>query len=355
MMCFLSDRDGYVILFDGKTGEVLFSVRDEEVMGISGFISGDKIYYSESGFFRQDGYNVTSIAVYDYVNSQYDWVRKISNIFTDNIIASENNLYIIDETMILVLDRYYGDTKNFYYLENPLIACWCRGDRLYFINFDNEVHYCDDYLLYDYTKYFYVNAPSSKVISAIRINEDLFCLFSQTNYIVYYSADKNDCIKTDFETEDVYGEKKTADEELKKIIGEDQKRVRESLYSDDQKYIVALFSDHTIKIYDTVSMSEVNWFETDFDTLVDMRYSTLANCYVLSGRYNSVLLNGKFEKICNTNRIVGEKDGNFIMADNTSTYYSVPVIDYNELIRRTDVYLNGYEPSEAVKQKYNLK
>ncbi|MCR5728235.1 MAG: hypothetical protein K6G24_12320 [Lachnospiraceae bacterium] len=88
---------------------------------------------------------------------------------------------------------------------------------------------------------------------------------------------------------------------------------------------------------------------------VDIKYLESAGGYVLDSQYKSYFLNDRYEIVCMTDRVVGERDGKMIMLNRFGEFYSASYVDYAELVRRADSYLDGYETRGEIKQKYNIK
>ncbi|MBR4775975.1 MAG: TIR domain-containing protein [Lachnospiraceae bacterium] len=346
----------YIVVFNEDTGRMIASVSDNDSFRAGAILSGDMLYFYHASAPDYRGRNTYVLSAYDYVNSRFLWARYLDNISVYDICQTENSLILIDSSMINVVDKTTGNILNYYFLESPLIAGWVNNDMYYYINYDGLIHYCDQYRLYDYTEYFFINAPTSKIISAAYGETGLFCKFNEKNYITRYSSVISpEATRVEYDTSYTYKIEHPADDALENIESINLRAVNESFYSDDGKYIFVHYNDHTAKIYDATSMKEIASPDCHSSKYVGLWYSSVTGSYILNGKYESYILNDDLNVICQTTRILDEKGGRLILTDIGNNCFSVPFVNYQELIKRTDEYLKGYEPGESVRQKYNLK
>ena len=123
----------------------------------------------------------------------------------------------------------------------------------------------------------------------------------------------------------------------------------------DEKYIFVIYSNYTAQILDVSSGKIIKSLILEDLTMNIMTYSDITNGYILLTDYTASILNDSFDIICKTPYICGEQDGKFIMIDNNSEYCTAPYIGYDEIIKKADEMLAGYEPTTDIKEKYNMK
>ena len=269
----------------------------------------------------------------------------------DVCTASDGRIFLTDKVNSRI--NVFDSNGNFI---KSLKTIWTKDGSMYYINYDSTIHCCDKYRIYDYTDYFFVNPPTSKILSAEYNNDCLFCNFNEKNYITYYSSEpKPGITEINHEHTDVYGSEGVGVEIFENAPDMDYRLITESFYSEDRKYYFAHYADHTAKIYDAATFKELYSFDGKNGHFVNLIYSELTHSYILSGKYESFILNGKMEVVSKTDRIIDEADGKLIMMTIKKQCYEVPFVSYEDLIKRTDTYLQGYEPSDAVRQKYKLK
>ncbi|MBR5178058.1 MAG: toll/interleukin-1 receptor domain-containing protein [Lachnospiraceae bacterium] len=356
IMSFTGYENFYIVIFNKETGEVIHTISDSDAYRVCGLLEGDIIYYFHSGYSDNRGYNTTVVSAKNYIKDQELWTMYYINISPSNLMMTDESLFLLEQSMITVISKLSGANENYYYLESPLINSWTVGSSLYYINYDSTIHCCDRYRIYDYTDYFFVNSPTSKLLSAEYINSSLFCKFNEKNYITYYSSEANpEIIKSDYEYSELYGSESTTVETFENAPDMDYRLITEAFYSDDRKYYFAHFTDHTARIYNAETFKEIYSFDGKNGHFLNLKYSELTKGYILNGKYESFILNDNLEVVSHTDRIIDEKDGKFIMMTTKKLCYEVPYVSYEDLIKRTDSYLKGYEPSDSVKQKYKLK
>ena len=356
MLSFTGFEDSYIVIFNEQTGEILYTISDNNSYRVYGLLEEDNLYYFHASMPDNMGYNTLIISAINYMEDSDIWAMYYVNTSAAELMMTDESIFLVDQNMVTVASKYNGAHENYFYLETPLIKGWTKDGSMYYINYDSTIHCCDKYRIYDYTDYFFVNPPTSKILSAEYNNDCLFCNFNEKNYITYYSSEpKPGITEIDHEHTDVYGSESVGVEIFENAPDMDYRLITESFYSEDRKYYFAHYADHTARIYDAATGNELYSFDGKTGHFVALTYSELAHGYILNGRYESYMLNSKMEVVSKSDRIIDEANGKFIMITNKKKCYEVPFVSYEDLIKRTDTYLQGYKPSESVKQKYKLK
>jgi len=230
------------------------------------------------------------------------------------------------------------------------------GDSFLYVNQNGHIYHCNNLTIYDYTDYYFNNNPTQPLLSAKKSGDELYYWFDQTNYIARYSKEINPEIKlldTKYEIE--YYNEFPADNLIEATENINSKLITETFFSDDRTLIFALFSDHIAKIYDSVTLKELNSFDAEITHFNSLKYSEVAGCYILSGMYTSYFLNEDYEIFLETERVAEEKDGKLILFNIDGKSYSVPYVEYHELIRKADEFVGDYEPSDIIREKYKIR
>ena len=130
-----------------------------------------------------------------------------------------------------------------------------------------------------------------------------------------------------------------------------------AIYSDDEALIAAMFTDHTVRVYDRKTKSVILTFITEEEAyLIDMHYSDITDSYIITGELYSRILDKNYKIISVVDSIVGEEGDCFILYSNKDCRcYKVPYVGYDELMEETYEYLDDYEPEEDIKEKYGLR
>ena len=354
--CFTGYELYFNIIFNEETGEIISVYSDNDSFKVAGVLDGDMLYYFHATLPNSKGYASFVISAYNYEKGLFLWSIYLENAAISDIEVSDEHLYLSESTSVFALDKFTGSLRNYYYLESTYIKGWCNEDILYFINYDCMIHYCTPNINIDYTDSFFVNSPTSKIISAVYENDGLFCQFNEKNYITYYSQNDNpEITETGYDTENAFKIELPADNALENVSDINYRMITESFYSDDGKYIFANFSDHTCKIFDASSLKEICSFEAETSHYISLKHSGLTGSYILNGKYDSFILDKDFNVICSLERILAEDDGRFITMNIRKDCFLVPYVSYDDLINLTDAYLDGYAPSNSIKQKYQLK
>ncbi len=85
----------------------------------------------------------------------------------------------------------------------------------------------------------------------------------------------------------------------------------------------------------------------------EMLHAEDIDAYILTAYSLSLILNSDLEVIADSKPISKYSNGDFIISD--EMIYAIPYVPYAELIKRADVILGDYQPSEEIKGKYNIR
>lgn len=171
--------------------------------------------------------------------------------------------------------------------------------------------------------------PGQKIAWAEQVGDSIFCLFDGADYVTKYS-----CKISPFAKEaDTYYEPADFDAEFadEVLLEREEFEVNEALldqafYSNDKKYIYALFTNHTARIYDSESGECVTEFDRADEMFSSLRHSDVTGSYILTGD-KSYILDGNMDVICVTDSIICDTDDGFILQNEEGTQFDIPWFD----------------------------
>ncbi len=128
-----------------------------------------------------------------------------------------------------------------------------------------------------------------------------------------------------------------------------------AFYSDDRRYIVAGYSNHTVRIFDAESMANVGVLDITDSELTGFGYYDSLGGYVLNTLVYSYILDKDFKLVYCSDLILSEEDGDIITGYMYSENYRFTAVGYNELIAMADEYLGDYVPTAEIREKYSIR
>ena len=259
------------------------------------------------------------------------------------------------------MDAFWGDPGNYRDLSNYLAdkqvmsAGKMDDGRVLIVTSSCELYIYDEEqgLLLDYTSTGFTDPPGEYVHAAAYRDDTLYLQFSDADYVAVYRflrPDPNTHVGTI-----TYDERYAV---VKNLLFDG-----DELWSDDGTYCVRPAANHTVEIY------HKNNTDVPIRTLYGMTGSVCGfeklegtDDYLLvgSGKY-SYLLNEFCEIIGRIpyyyDYLPDEKaflQYDYGNAKNTYDVYSTPLMEYEDLIAEADSQLQGYEPSDAVSERYRM-
>ena len=344
-----------IFVVDAATGEVIYTSSGNGSANIVKGLYGGILYTVNSGYDENEHKVKLDISAVDPGSGMVIWNKTVYDLTVYNMAVIGETLYLYNNITILGLNISDGTERNRFYLEKNIVDSFIDNGVLKCINTDGEMYYTDEYLCYNYTDASFLLKPAGKLNKAMHRNGDMFYQWEQANFIVRYSKENDmNLSATEYdESFDMYATS-LADEAFYNL-DINPRLMTESFYSDDEKLVFSLYSNNVAKLYDASDMTELSSFDADEIMYVDIKYLESAGGYVLDSQYKSYFLNDRYEIVCVTDRVVGERDGKMIMLNRFGEFYSASYVDYAELVRRADSYLDGYETRGEIKQKYNIK
>ena len=356
-LCFSGYEGDYILAADRSNGSVLYYYIDDEQTYPSAELSDGVVYTAKSLFDSEGGLN-TEVTAVDLSDPRQNWTTEIEGFMIENVemTLSDEFIYLCSAYEVAVLDRENGKVINRNSYPERVVSGWTEGDGFYFIVEDGDVFYIADSYTGKVTDEFFDIAPGAPVSNACFVDGDLFCSFEQADYVTRYS---NEISPYSEQLSDYYEGGYHDDTDAFGYLeehfgsGEDTLLIEDTFFSGDEKYIFALLSDHTARIYDAKSMDCLTSFETA-DTMFDeLVFSDITGSYILSGE-KSYIFDDRFRIICITDRIVCEEGDGFILMNNEQEFFRVPYLDRKELLEIADRLLEGYEPPKNIREKYGI-
>ncbi|MCR5011228.1 MAG: toll/interleukin-1 receptor domain-containing protein [Lachnospiraceae bacterium] len=361
-LCNMSDNnDHYLLVAETETGRILtYSFGDGGAVATD--LSGSELFTAIITFDEDTEKNITTISCDDHQTGESAWSLDIEGYTPYNMAAAGDCLYINDLNMVTVIDRYTGSIKETFPSGGEIICGWTEGDIYYYLTDEGRIFSNSEFCYgYEETDSFFTGRPEGRLSYALKRGGDLYLIGDRSGFAVRYLKEISEGAELlAYDYDFPYEIDDAAFDEIEAASGSGAALPDYAEYSDDKSYIAALYSDNTVKIYDRSSMEIKGVFRLDDRDrgLMDFYRSEMMECYVMSTYGSCYLLNDRFEVFCRIPaRIIKEENDELTLwvSESGSEYYSVPYVGYDELIERTDEYLDGYEPSEAVRLRYSIQ
>ncbi len=357
-----------ILLLDASSGEVTYNYSHDCDAEPCAGIEGDTLYTVTTAHDEESGSWTASIIATDILKDKKLWKIQVEDLEVagGKLLMSSEYLFYQSVNEVLVMDSEEGELIKRYPYSQVILESWIEenpdyGALLYYVLSDGSVYCCDGFFQTEQTDAFYTKAPKEKITQAKYLDGNLYCKLGYESYAIRYSK-KISKLATPIDEEILWEQ---LEDQLPEEVFDDDKfdvnlALVDNVYcSDDEKYIFAILSDHTARIYDAESGECVNSFETTLEMADIFRFSELTGSYILSGSdkgdNKSFIFDDKMNIICETDFIVAEDGSDFIMMSDELDYYKIPYIDIPTLIEMADEYLDGYKPPASVKDKYGVR
>lgn len=348
-----------ILMAEEASGKVIVSFTKESPMDICAILDGDNIIFAMPGMGNfNDSTRIYSI---DTLTGETLWIRDVPSFLAVDICVSDNMVFVYDRYIMLVLDKKQGGVKNYYNSDKAIIEFWPdkEEDCAYYVSQEGKVFFCNETYTGEWNENFFSVIPTEFLLDAHYQKGDLYYWFDKANYITRYSKEETAAEK--IENGDEYEVKlfyeKDASEAIESAdnLSWSLKNADNAFYSDDDKYIVAQYSNKTTKIIDAESFEVKKNLPISDSMLSSLTYYEKLGGYVLTASVYSYILDKDFNVISRTYSIAAQEGDRLIVRTPDSQVYSVPIVSYGELIEKADEYLGDYEPPADVKDKYEIR
>ena len=343
LITFSDSERTYVVVVDEKNGDVIYSHHERAVGESSGVIHGDTIWYSVTDVDTRTGEARTGVSSVDFRTGKRLWEQALPEYASCEIRYADGGIFIDGESGVQVLDADSGELLYVEHLDDEIVESWVQNNIYHALTISGSVYEGGRDYLYDDTEIFYQYRPVGNVAVAVVRGDSLFYVPYRGDYVVRQSpeiAKGAELIDPEYEADEVWYEA-DAEEESPEISGINPALIDDVFYSTDEKWIVAVLRDHTVKILDASSREEVRTLQIDEEVYDGMRYSEAGHMYILDSAQYSYLLDDDLNLICVTNRIISEEGNRFVMSSPDGKYYRVPFVSYEELLQRADAMIAG--------------
>lgn len=347
-----------ILMAEEASGKVIVSFTKESPMDICAILDGDNIIFAMPGMGNfNDSTRIYSI---DTLTGETLWIRDVPSFLAVDICVSDNMVFVYDRYIMLVLDKKQGGVKNYYNSDKAIIEFWPDFDEncVYYVTQEGKVYFCNDTYSCEWSENFFSKIPSEFLYDAKFINGDLYYWFDRANYITRYSLEETAAVKVEnsaYERTILYEKDAIPALEEADDISPALKNADTAFYSDDEKYIVAQYSNKTTKIIDSESFEVLKSLPVSDSLLSSLKYYEGSGNYILTASVYSYILDKDFNVISRTYSVVGKEGDCLILCAPDETFYKVPVVGYKELISMADEYLKDYTPADDVRDKYEIR
>jgi len=355
----------YIVVANRYTGEIVDSLKSSSTTGIEAQLADGVLYIGVSGVDAETAELYTDVMAYNLSSEGVEWKTRLEAFaFGEdlvNMLVTENYVYVTATYDVATINRADGSIVKEHTLPQPVVTAWAQDNIMMTVLTNTSVYAIEGDFSADLTHSFYAVAPTENLEAAYYSNGDLYYMFFRASYISKYSSQISERAELieDYDVSGIYDDYKSADDE----IWEDEEydapilTFDTAIYSKDEEFIVAMFSDHTVRVYDRKTKAVILSYITEEESyLSDMHYSDVTGSYIITGELYSRILDRNFNIISVVDRIVGEEDDCFILYSNKDyRFFKVPYVGYDEIMDETYKYLDGYEPEENIKEKYGLR
>ena len=354
-VCTCSDlKDNYMICGEVSTGNVtgIFGQGSEDMV-VAGIRNG-VIYYTLSYYDAGDSSMMANkIYAFDMNETGNLWTADTTGLYFNKIWVSDRYIYADESFALKVYDAKTGKEIASYDVGNDIIKGFILDGCLVYIDYDGRMFRCDGCDHYEITDQYFPEKTGAAITDIQILDKSFFCLFERAGYITRY-----DCISPDYEEtepdEDIYdtwGE--DAYQELMDDEDFDSLLLDYGWHSEDEKYIVAYFSNHILKIIDADTYETVKEYSGFDDYIFSLRYSDVTGSYIMSSADHSYILDDDLDIICDMGPALCDENDCLVVGNQMGEFYMIPWIGYSELIGLADSYINDLPSEDGYELNWN--
>ncbi|MCR5251444.1 MAG: TIR domain-containing protein [Lachnospiraceae bacterium] len=350
------------VVLEKESGKILRFTGLERCYSLDTRWAGGRLYLIFSNF-NQEGTFSARIRAVKAETGEKLWETEFPSSVID-IVGQGDDVIILGWGEALVVNQHNGKEVCREKLKGDVFGAMNYKGKAYIFCANGSVYtYTDEGFRDSWDKLFLTGLPDG-VRSMIMSGETIALFTEDASFALIYhdQAGVNGELIEEEEAfdyyYDLYSYEYLEDDQIPESVNRDQ--LYYAFYSVDGRFIVAIYSNKLYQILDAETGVVLRSVNSD-ESVSSLWYCELCDSYVMNSDVSSQILDEDLRPICEMNRIVGEHDGKLLlMAEKTDgetyefEYYLVPYVSYNELIKRADEYLGDYEPSEEIREKYNI-
>ena len=353
LACSFSDfTDYYLMIADIHSGEVtdVIDVQSDYVIYVC---MGDEYLYYALTEYGDNGEEKCAVHAVRPHSGNEMYSAGTEGGTVNDIWEKDGYLYVYTLYGVEIYASKDGKKVSVYQPDGEIVCGIDTDTGMKFVSDTGKVYESYGDTFYEVSGQFLPTDHAGKIAAMKYLGFSYFIHFERADYITAYDPVmiSYDGSEADPDFEDLYGEDATFD------LQDDEKfnslLLDQAIYSEDGKYIVASYSNHTVRIHDADTYECINSFDMD-EYVVSFYYSKTVKGYIMICEDASFILDEDFNIICDVGLIAGEKNGKLIMGDSMGEFHSVDWVDYKELISLADEYLGDHEPRESIREKYGI-
>lgn len=207
---------------------------------------------------------------------------------------------------------------------------------------------------------YFARLPEGNVMNAFAGDKRLIYLYEGADCISVYNTrngfyDKAEARNYGYLDKFVSGTDALA--EIQSLSGVDKDYVSKAFYSDNERVITLCMADKSVRFYDAVSKKLLGTcYSADLLEGEGLTYVSELKSYFMNSGYVCYMFNDSFEYIGKLPRVrdYDMSEGNLILEDKNGELFSVPYLDYGELLEMADKETEGYVMSERIAGEYGI-
>lgn len=353
--CSLTDySEHHLMIADLHSGEVTDAIDVASDYNVSVCISDEYLYYSQTESADGSGLDKVTLHAVRPHGGREQFSVKIDRGIINDLWVSDGYIYAYTGSGLTILEARTGKEITTYGVDGEIQYGINVSDHMIFLCDTGSIYGAIGDMCYEMGSTLFVGDHSGRISRMIFKNNSYYVQFERADYICAYhpavTLDGDGIIDPDFD--DLYGEDATFD--LQEDDRFDSLLLDQAVYSHDGKYIVASFSNHTVRIFDADTYECVASYDLN-EYVLSLIFSDVTDSYILDCENTSFVLNKDLDIICEMGSTGGEYGGRLLVCDRFGEFRSVEWVDYEKLMAMADEYLGDYVPRDSIREKYGLQ
>ena len=316
---------------------------------ISGMLTKDNnVYMLLNRTFKND-FNMLVVS-YNYIDNELNWSKTYDGNWGKYISKSyaegTNEIAVVNSNKLNVFDASNGELIETFDMKGEIIKVYSYYDKDIYLVFNNDgsVNYVsmESRNNVEFIGKYELNLD--KYITMTKNDNGFLIVPQNENRVIYYEANSNksikkENIKLDYVEDDSYKIKDI--KKLKKEYNVKNKNlVSKMFYSKDKRLLFVSYTDDSFAVYDTKEKKLLNMIDDVVkanhyygkDKYGRIYIGNISDAYILDKDYNKVGYIKGLNKIDNKN--------NRVIVSNNEKYYSLPIYNLKDLLKKAKDYLN---------------
>lgn len=290
------------------------------------------------------------LLAYDYKNNKVNYTKIYPDgwgkIITRTSYKEANNLALVHGNVVDILNPSNGDISQSFTVSSDVIGIFTStiSDVYLVFTSDGTANFLNlkERENFKYPGLFELNLST---YTDVEHAGDAYLLIPKyENRVVLYEQNSNKKIKevkNKYEIVSDQGISLLDYDKLKKKYNIKKKNlVKKMLYVDNKKYLVISYSDKSAAIYNAKTKEFINMVDNVADLYYDFGKDNGGRIYI-GNVTDAYVFDKDFNKVAHIMSMINlDKKNNKVIISHNGSYYSLPIYNYDELLKEAKVYLN---------------